>query len=161
MPEYKRLIAANMRAMLDWFGCLDAAASTINARWGGGASKGTLSKKANGLLDWSVVEVMALEDARGEYPITRMMARRQKAAPPIAEGGLVESSASLAKESGEALAAILAAQQSECAQDYAQAIKETDEAICAMHRARDLLEQRLKASSTPQDAHPSSQEIDF
>lgn len=63
MADYRKIVTANMRALIDWFGCYDAVAETINARWGGGASKGTVSKKASGQLDFTVADVIALEDA--------------------------------------------------------------------------------------------------
>jgi hypothetical protein len=73
----RRTVNAAMQALIDGtFGCLDAAAETINARLGGTVSKGTLSKRLSGQLGWPVEEVMALEDAAGRHPVTRMLARR-------------------------------------------------------------------------------------
>ncbi len=140
MPDFRKIVRANMKSLVDWFGCYDAVAETFNARWGGGASKGTVSKKVSGNLDWTVADVIALEDAAGRYPVTRMMARRLEHRT-VAPGSLLQDGSSIARESGEAISAILAAEQSTCADECAQAIKEVDEAMFAMRQARSRLEQ--------------------
>jgi hypothetical protein len=143
MPDLRKIVRANMKSLVDWFGCYDAVAETFNARWGGGASKGTVSKKVSGTLDWTVADVIALEDASGRYPVTRMLARRLEDRPAISTGCLLMDGSSIAKESGEAISAILAAEQSSSADDRAQAITEIDEAIYAMRQARARLERFL------------------
>ncbi|QBR35733.1 hypothetical protein ETW23_05845 [Leisingera sp. NJS201] len=140
MPDFRKIVRANMKSLVDWFGCYDAVAETFNARWGGGASKGTVSKKVTGNLDWTVADVIALEDAAGRYPVTRMMARRLDRRPDVTGGSLLQDGSSIAKESGEAIAAILAAEQSSCADDRAAAIKEALEARSAIDRALARLE---------------------
>lgn len=140
MPDFRKIVRANMKSLVDWFGCYDAVAETFNARWGGGASKGTVSKKVTGNLDWTVADVIALEDAAGRYPVTRMMARRLDRRPDVSGGSLLQDGSSIAKESGEAIAAILAAEQSSCADDRATAIKEALEARSAIDRALARLE---------------------
>lgn len=148
MPDLRRIIRASMKSLIDGFGCYDAVAETFNARWGvgfgsGGASKGTISKKVVGQLDWTVADVIALEDASDRYPVTRMMARRLVDRPVVAGGSLLMDGSSIAKESGEAISAILAAEQSTCADQMADAIAELDEAIFAMRQARDRLERSM------------------
>lgn len=140
MPDFRKIIGANMRSLVDWFGCYDAVAETFNARWGGGSSKGTVSKKVSGNLDWTVADVIALEDAAARYPVTRMLARRLEGRPDVSGGNLLQDGSRIAKESGEAIAAILAAEQSSCADERAQAIKEIDDAMFALRRARTRLE---------------------
>ncbi|MGB0901174.1 hypothetical protein [Halocynthiibacter sp.] len=140
MPDLRKISRANMKSIVDWFGCFDAVAETINARWGGGASKGTISKKASGVLDWTVADVIALEDASGRFPVTRLMQRRLEGRLVMAEGCLVAQSGIIAKESGEAISAILSAEQSSCANEKAQAITEIDEAMLALQQARNRLE---------------------
>lgn len=144
MPDFRKIARANMKSIVDWFGCYDAVAETINARWGGGASKGTVSKKAAGHLDWTIADVIALEDARGYFPVTRMMVRRMSDHATPADGCLIQDSSSIAKESGEALKALLDAQQSNSADEKAQAITEIDEAIFALRQARARLEASMK-----------------
>ncbi|MEX5515694.1 hypothetical protein [Pseudophaeobacter sp. 1A09344] len=133
-----------MKSLVDWLGCYDAVAETFNARWGGGSSKGTVSKKVSGNLDWTVADVIALEDAAGRYPVTRMLARRLEERPVDDGGSLLMDGSSIAKESGEAISAILAAEQSTCADERAQAIKEIDDAMFAMRRARARLEKPIE-----------------
>lgn len=145
MSDFRKIVRANMKSLVDWFGCYDAVAETFNARWGGGASKGTVSKKVSGNLDWTVADVIALEDASGRYPVTRMLARRLERSPALAGGSLLQDGCSIAKESGEAISAILAADQSTCADEKAQAISEVDEALFALRQARS----RLEASMNP------------
>lgn len=145
MPDFRKIVRANMKSLVDWFGCYDAVAETFNARWGvvggsAGASKGTISKKVSGNLDWTVADVIALEDAAGRYPVTRMMARRLEHRPVSEGGSLLQDGSSIAKESGEAISAILAAEQSTCADECAQAIKEVDDAMFALRQARARLE---------------------
>lgn len=136
MSDLRRVTHAAMRSLIGWFGCLDAAAETINARWEAGASKGTLSKKAGGSLDWTVADVIALEDAAGQYPVTRLMARRLAGAGGARPSGcLVAASASIARETGEAVAALLAASASAGAEDQAAAVKELLEARAAIDAA--------------------------
>ncbi|MBT2130099.1 hypothetical protein [Aliiroseovarius lamellibrachiae] len=150
MPDFRKIVRANMKSLVDWFGCYDAVAETFNARWGGGASKGTVSKKVTGNLDWTVADVIALEDASGRYPVTRMLARRLESRPAQVGGSLLQDGSNIARESGEAISAILAAEQSSCADEKAQAIKEIDEAMYAMRQAR----ARLEGSSCLKHAVP-------
>ncbi len=144
MPDFRKISRANMKSIVDWFGCFDAVAETINARWGGGASKGTISKKVSGKLDWTLADVIALEDASGRFPVTRLMARRLEDRVVMAENCLVQQSGVIAKEGGEAISAILAAEQSSCADEKAQAIKEIDEAMFALRQARSRLEESAR-----------------
>lgn len=139
MSDLKLISAAHMRSVVARLGCLDAVAETINARWGGGASKGTVSRKLSGSLDWTLLDVIALEDALGIYPVTRLLSRRRaKAAAEDGRSG-IDHAVSIHRETGEAVASILSAEQSDCAGDRARAVKEIDEAIYALTAARDKL----------------------
>ena len=69
-----------------------------------------------------------------------MMVRRMSDHTTPADGCLIQDSSSIAKESGEALKALLDAQQSNSADEKAQAITEVDEAIFALRQARTRLE---------------------
>jgi hypothetical protein len=140
MSDLRKISRAHMKSIVDWFGCFDAVAETINARWGGGASKGTISKKISGVLDWTLADVIALEDASGSFPVTRLLARRLEGRVVAVGDNLVVQSGLIARESGEAIAAILAAEQSSSADEGAQAIKEIDEAMHALGLARAALE---------------------
>ena len=140
MSDLLKLSRAHMKSIVGWFGCYDAVAATINARWGGGSSKGTVSKKASGALDWTVADVIALEDASEQFPITQMMVKRLDGREAVADICLMALTGVIAKENGEAISAILAAEQSSSADDRVHAMKEIDEAIVALQQARARLE---------------------
>jgi hypothetical protein len=143
MSDQRSVVRVMMNALIEGtFGCYDAAAETINARWGRGASKGTISKKTSGVLDFSIADMIALEDAAGHHPITKWLARRLKPRPSVgADVCLSRQSGLIAKESGEAIAAILSADQSSNADERAQAIQEIIEAEAALKTARLRLEE--------------------
>ena len=140
MADLLKISRASMKSIVGWFGCYDAVAETINARWGGGSSKGTISKKVSGALEWTLADIIALEDASGQFPVTRMMARRLEAREVIADICLMSLTGVIAKENGEAISAILAAEQSSGANERVRAIKEIDDAVVAMQQARARLE---------------------
>lgn len=141
MADLRRLVNSQMAALIDGqFGCLDAAVEAINARTGQAVCKGTLSKRLAGQFGWPVDDVIALEDASGRHPVTRLMARRMSGDPGTARGSMLLHAGAISKEAGEAVNAILAAQQSQAGNDAAQAITEIDEAIEALRRARGALE---------------------
>ena len=142
MSDLRQISRANIKSIIEWFGCYDAVAETINARWGGGASKGTISKKVSGHLDWTIADLIALEDASDRYPVTRLLARRLENRADYAPDSLLLQTGLIARESGEAIAAILAAEQSSCAAENAQAIKEIDDALEALRLARATLERQ-------------------
>lgn len=141
MADPRRVVNAAMVALIDGsFGCLDAASETVNARLGGSVGKGTLSKRLSGQLGWPVDEVIALEDAVGRHPVTKIMARRLAGRGPGAAASLFQFSGLASKEAGEAIHAALAAAQSADADDVAAALQEVQEAIDALVRLRDALE---------------------
>lgn len=141
MADLRRLVNSQMSALIDGhYGCLDAAAEAINARTGQAVSKGTLSKRLAGQFGWPVDDVMALEDAAGRHPVTRLMARRMAAGGDTARGSMILHAGAISKEAGEAVSAILSAQQSQAAHDNSQAVVEIDEAIEVLRRARAALE---------------------
>lgn len=60
-----------MAGLIARVGGVDAAAATIEARLGHGVSKGSITKRQAGQLDWSLLEIMALEDAVGDDCVNR------------------------------------------------------------------------------------------
>ncbi len=137
MADLRRLVNSQMSALIDGqYGCLDAAVEAINARSGQGVCKGTLSKRLACQFGWPVDDVIALEDACARHPVTRLMARRMGGGAETAGGSMLLHAGAISKEAGEAVNAILAAQQSQAAHDSAQAVVEIDEAIEALRRAR-------------------------
>lgn len=139
MSDQRKLVRAHMRSVIKWFGCLDAAVATINAHWDMETSKGTLSKKQSGQLDFTVADVIALEDASGQFPITKMLARRLEVRDDEIVNCLIEQAGVIAKEAGEAVQAILAAQKSQDPKSTAQAAKQLDDIISAATAARDTV----------------------
>ncbi|MDG3040458.1 hypothetical protein [Roseicyclus marinus] len=132
-------VRSAMRALLSGYGCLDAAAAVLDARWGQGGSKGTLSKKASGQLSFTVEDVIALEDGLGRFPVTRLLAQRLGKPGAIPVDDLCQGAGDIAREAGEAVAAILAAVTSGRSGDRAQALVEIDEAIVQLEAARGAL----------------------
>ena len=133
---FREQIEAQMRALVAGHGCLDAAAEAVNARWGLNCSKGTLSRRMSGELPWSVLDVIALEDALGRYPVTRMMVRRRNELLP---GDVISAAQAAAKEAGEAVAAITGAALGATDAQRAHALTEIDEAIEALRGVRAAL----------------------
>lgn len=127
--------------MLMRIGCLDAAAAIGEARWGIVSSKGTWSRKAAGSLDWTIRDMLTLEDAVGTDTVSRLIGGRH--AVNLTSGcnkplGLDDVS-DISLESGQAVSKILRAMQSNCAGDRAEAVKEIDEAIAELQHAREKL----------------------
>ena len=88
---------------------------------------------------------MALEDAANIFPVTRMLMRRLSDTE-AAVGCIIDQAGVIAKESGEAVAAILKANKH--TDHRAQAIAEVDEAIVALRAARDWLEMNTQPVGT-------------
>lgn len=150
MLSMRILINQQMAALIDGrFGCLDAAAETIHARTGQPVSKGTLSRRLSGHAGWPVDEVAALEDAAGRHPVTKYMARRLRPDVETASGSILVNAGEISKESGEAVSAILAAEQSATADDWATAFSNIDEAIEALRHARSYAERKLADLAAP------------
>lgn len=144
MSDLRRTVNAAMQALIDGtFGCLDAAAETINARNGASASKGTLSKRLSGQLGWTIEDVWALEDAAGRYPVSNIRTRQMRGGAKSAAASLYAASGVASKEAGEAISAALQAAQSADAGELAVAIQEATEGEEAMRRLRESLEIRL------------------
>ncbi len=135
MADLSHAVAATMRALIGRIGCLDAAAEVIRAR-GYSASKGTLSKKLSGDLQWSISDVIAIEDAVGDWPVRRLLARSLDRSAVIPTVCLTKAAASIAKETGEAVAAVLDAEGAFSDRDRAQALVELQEAIDALSAAK-------------------------
>jgi hypothetical protein len=132
----RAMIRAFMAGLVGRAGGVDAAAALIGARLGGEVSKGSISKRLVGHLDWPLVEVMALEDAVGDPCVRRWLAR---SLPEIAKGqSLLAAAAVAVREHGEAVSAVM---------DYAAGIggravaqKEVAEAVVAAGRLAAVME---------------------
>lgn len=130
------MIRAFMAGLVDRAGGVDAAAAVIGARLGHEVSKGSISKRLAGQLDWPLIEIMALEDAVGDRCVRRWLAR---SLPEISEGQtLMQAAADVVREHGEAISAVMDfAAGRDC---RAKARKEVADAVTASNRLAALME---------------------
>lgn len=138
MTDILQISHAHLRAMVTRSGCLDAASATIEARWGIPSSKGTLSRKMSGSLDWTLRDLITFEDALGTDTVSRVIGQRwagNRVSGCNKPLGLDDVS-DISLESGQAVSKILRAMQSNCAGDRAEAIKEIDDAVAELMDAR-------------------------
>ncbi|WP_225028990.1 hypothetical protein, partial [Xinfangfangia pollutisoli] len=99
------MIRAFMSGLVDRAGGVEASAALIGARLGADVSKGSISKRLAGHLDWPLVEIMALEDAVGDPCVRRWLARTL---PDLVEGQtLIQATADAVREHGEAVSAVM------------------------------------------------------
>ncbi|MBV7408186.1 hypothetical protein [Maritimibacter sp. DP1N21-5] len=137
----RAIVRLQMSALIEKLGGFDAACAVLEARWGHSVSKGTLSKKKAGDLDYTVSDLIALQSAAGEFPVTEFLIRDMRAQGGVAKSeDLLALSGVISKETGEAIAAVLGLLGAETSDGRAATIKEIDEAISAMTRIRRALE---------------------
>lgn len=99
------MIRSFMARLIAAAGGVDPAAALIGARLGREVSKGSISKRQAGLLDWPLLEVWALEDALADPCISEF---RSRSLPShVQASGLLQLMPEVARESGEALAAVM------------------------------------------------------
>lgn len=131
------MIRAFMAGLVDRAGGVDAAAALIGARLGADVSKGSISKRLSGALDWPLVEIMALEDAVGDRCVRRWLAR---SLPEISEGqSLMQAAAMAVREHGEAISAVM--DFASGGGDRARARKELAESVTALTRLAAAMEE--------------------
>lgn len=140
MTDLRDQVRVQATSLIKAFGKTEAAAEAVNARLDTALCKGTLSKVMSGQLDISLAAVWAMEDALGRYPLTRLGTRRLTEATVIVRGDFISDSSSIAKESGEAVSALLSAQVSAKARDRVEALRELYEARDAIDGAIARLE---------------------
>lgn len=141
MSDPRQVIRLQMAALVDKLGGFEAAVEVLRARWGHPVSKGTLSKKRSGDLDWTLADAIALQEAAGDFPVTDYMMRQKQARGGKAvSGDLLALSGVISKETGEAVAAVLGVLGAEDPDDRAATIKELYEAIDAMRTVVNVLE---------------------
>lgn len=132
----RAMIRAFMAGLVDRVGGVEPAAALIGARLGTEVSKGSISKRLAGHLDWPLVEIMALEDAAGHRCVRRWLAA---SLPEVAEGqSIMQGVADAAREHGEAVAAVM--KYATSGTDRAQARKELAEAVHAIRHLAALLD---------------------
>ena len=105
-------------------------------RLGAEVSKGSISKRLSGHLDWPLVEIIALEDAVGDPCVRRSMAG---SLPEIAEGrNLLQATADVVREHGEAVAAVMDFASGRG--DHARARKEVQDVVAVTARLAAMME---------------------
>ena len=130
------MIRAFMGGLIDRAGGVDAAAALIGARLGQDVSKGSISKRQSGQLDWPLIEIMALEDAVGDPCVRRWLS---KSLPEVEQGAcLLRGAAAMAREHGEAIEAIADLAAVFGCRDKAR--KEVADSLAANERMAALLE---------------------
>lgn len=133
----RAVLRAFMQGLVDRLGGVEAAAACIAARWGGEVSKGSISKRLAGHLDWPLIEIIALEDAAGDPCVRRWLAR---SLPEVAQGqNLLQATADVVREHGEAVSAVIDFAAGRGKRDAAR--KEVADALSASARLAALMEQ--------------------
>jgi hypothetical protein len=105
MSDRQAIIRAFMANLIRKAGGVDAAAMLIAADLGSPVSKGSISKRQAGHLDWPLVEIMALEDALLDFSVREWFAQTTPKAHE--DQTLMHSVGRMAVESGEAMAAAM------------------------------------------------------
>jgi hypothetical protein len=125
----RQIIRAFMGNLIEKAGGVDAAAMVIGARLGADVSKGSISKRQSGQLDWPLVEIVALEDAVGDPCVRRWLAR---SLPEVAAGqNLMQGVGRMAAEVGEATSAVMEFVSGRGSQSLAR--KEVQDAVVAIN----------------------------
>lgn len=141
MADPRNVVRLQMAALIDSLGGFEAAVEVLRARWGHAVSKGTLSKKRAGDLDWTVADVLAIEAAAGSFPVTGYLVRQMKEqGGGRVSGDLIALSGLISRETGEAVAAVLNVMSADTDADRAETIKEVYEAIDALKQVVQVLE---------------------
>lgn len=135
MPDERVTLNAHVCALISKVGGVEAAAAVLEARWGRPYSKGTISQKKNGHLDWTVVDVIGLQEAAGMPSVTGWLVSLDEADDAV--DCVTTAIADFARESGEAVAAVLSARTPE---QRARAVKELNDVNLAADRITDALE---------------------
>lgn len=130
------MIRGFMAGLIRRAGGIEAAAALIGAGIGREVGKGTVSKRQAGVLDWPLVEIMALEDALGDACVRRWLAR---SLPEDGGRDLMLEIAEVSREHGEAIYTALAYATGSGARSVAR--KEVAEALEAVQRLAVALEE--------------------
>lgn len=130
------MIRAFMAQLIDRLHGVDAAAAVISARRGVEVSKGTISKRQAGQLEWPAVDIWAMQDALGVFCVDDY--RQQRRRDLTGGDDLLAALAPVARESGEAVSAVMdfvAGRGS-----HAAARKEVSEALAVLQRTAAMLQ---------------------
>ena len=131
----KSQIHIAMRSMVQKCGCLESVSEITNT------SVSIVSKKMNGVLNWTISDVMHLEEALGIYPITRIMSRINANDQIKSNLELPEIAGQIAKDTGSAVQSILSVgPKVDRKAQHACSMVEIDQALVALKQARTAIE---------------------
>lgn len=131
------LISAMMRGLIADVGGYDAVVAYFTQRTGQPCHKGTLSQKKNGTLDWTLMDVIILQEFAQRTPVTDWLVSLDDDAQSTITREA--AAARVAVESGELVAALIGATTPE---GRARALKELGDVREAIEDAEDVLERR-------------------
>ena len=106
MADKRLIINAHIGGLIASVGGYDAVCAYFEASTGRPYSKGTLSQKKNGTLDWTIMDMIMLQEMAGRAPVTAWLA--SLADEPDAVPCRKVVTAQYAIESGELVSASLA-----------------------------------------------------
>lgn len=132
----RKMINAFMAGLIKRAGGVDAVAAIITAATGEPTSKGSISKRLSGQLDWSAVDIWALEDALGDPCVSRW--RIQNRTKTEEDDSFASATVAAVRESSEATTAIMEATFDRGC--WTKARKELSESIAASQRVLSLIE---------------------
>lgn len=135
MSTERKTLNAFMCSLVDECGGVVGAASCISARWNGSVSPGTISRKKSGDLDWTVCDVIALQEAVGRHSVFDWFETLRE--DRVVKADAMAAAARSSVEQGEAMAALLSAKTPS---DRARAIKEWRDVVESAEVVVDALE---------------------
>lgn len=136
-----RVVCAIFHGMVQRLGGVEAATAVMSARYGC-ASKGTVSKMCSGGAAVTIEAARAIEEALGEYPLTRWMHDRTKDAGP-GGAGLKALLADSSLATGAAHAALIRALSPDSPAGEALSDAERAGVLASMRQARDGLSEMI------------------
>lgn len=124
MNQQEKVINATMRSLVKKYGCYDSVSELL-----GGINRGTITKKMRAEMKWSIIDAVLIQDALGEYPVTKYLVKRMNEDEHLCEKDLITHISNVSKECGEAVSFALNASQELTSDDIAIAKVEITEAI--------------------------------
>lgn len=135
MTDQRLILNAHMNGLLAHLGGPVAVAALMEARLCRPYSAGTLSQKKNGHAEWTIMDMIVLQEAAGRAPVTDWLVSLDDDAEALP--CRVTGVAHLAREHGEAINAVLTARTPE---EVAKAIKELHDVRDQTDRLIDTME---------------------
>lgn len=135
MSTQRHTLNAIMRSLVDQLGGVDASSAIISERWSRPVSKGTISRRLSGEWDWTVCDIIALQEAAQRRPVYDWFESFDGSA--AAKEDAMAAAAFTNVEFGQANAALMTAKTPE---DRARAAKEWRDVAEGAERVIDALE---------------------